>query len=135
MLVVADDTTSQTGLGAMCAEPCYTRRMTESWDVAFARPSQAKSPSDDEIEVSGCIVCMEPAVAIAFHHRHVEDRRVAVPARVGLCSACVELIRAQQFMALTRRAHAETWEDFDESDFLDTARDLARDLASHRAES
>src|SRR3954447_12403158 len=68
--------------------------MPDGWYQAFSRPSREGVPSDDEIEISGCIVCSALDVEVEFPHRHVEGRRVAAPARVGLCGTCVQLIKA-----------------------------------------
>jgi hypothetical protein len=102
--------------------------MAQEHDRAFARPTSDRVEDDDKIEVNSCIVCSSFDVEVVFPHCHVEGRRVAVPARVGLCSKCVQLIKAEAFEALAQRADAESWSDFDRSDLLDAARDLEQDL-------
>jgi hypothetical protein len=107
--------------------------MTDEWYEARTRASREPASDDEQIEVRQCIVCMAPDLNVVFSHQHVEGRRVAIPARVGLCSPCVALIKAQDLTALAQRARAETWGDFDESDFFDTAQDLGRDLAPYNS--
>jgi len=65
--------------------------MPDGWYQAFSSPSREGVPSDDEIEISGCIVCSALDVEVVFPHRHVEGRRVAAPGMFGLVTGWPDL--------------------------------------------
>lgn len=81
-----------------------------------------------ELSDMGCIVCADSDIELVFIHSQVSGRRVAIPNRSSLCSACAALIKTGEFERAADRAEP-LWDDFDRSDLLDTLRDIAVSIA------